>query len=158
MNKNTMIAIVAIIVILVGGYGAYRLYKHYNKPQAAAPVAMAPTKTVSPTGAMMENSVYKTATDPKLGTFFTDLKGMTLYVYAKDTSGVSNCSGQCLVIWPAYVATSTANLPANVTVITRSDKTLQYAYKGMPLYYYINDKAVGDTKGQGIGGVWSVAK
>jgi predicted lipoprotein with Yx(FWY)xxD motif len=31
------------------------------------------------------------------------------------------------------------------------------SYNGMPLYYYAADSAAGDTKGQGVGGVWFVA-
>lgn len=149
-------AIVVLIVVLVGGYGAYRLYKHYNKP-AMTPVATAPTTSASPTAAMNGNSVYKTATDPKLGTYFTDLKGMTLYTSSKDTSGVSNCSGQCIINWPAYVATTTDNLPENVTIITRTDGTKQYAYKGMPLYFWVKDVKPGDVTGEGVGG-FTVAK
>ena len=35
---------------------------------------------------------------------------------------------------------------------------MQWNYKGHPVYYYIDDKAAGDMKGEGKGGVWHVAK
>ena len=159
-NKNLIITIVAIIVIVVGGYGAYRLYKHFNKPQSA-PVAQ--TQTTTPSGAQAptaaENLVYRVATNTKLGSYLIDLKGMTLYTFANDKPGISNCEGPCLKLWPAFVATGSAtNLQANVTVFKRTDGTQQYAYKGMPLYYYYLDKNPGDTLGQGVKGVWFVAK
>ena len=34
----------------------------------------------------------------------------------------------------------------------------QLTYKGMPLYFYKGDLKAGDTKGNGVGGVWFVAK
>lgn len=95
----------------------------------------------------------------KVGMVMTDTKGMTLYTYAKDTPGMSNCTGQCLSNWPAYTAKSqTGNFPANISVIKRPDGTLQYAWKNKPLYYYFKDKDSGDAYGNGIGGVWSVVK
>ena len=42
-------------------------------------------------------------------------------------------------------------------VISRDDGREQVTYNGLPLYYFANDKAPGDTKGQGVGGVWFVA-
>ena len=63
--------------------------------------------------------------------------------------GQSNCNGGCLASWPAYTATKTTNLPANVTVITRSDGSKQYAYKGLPLYTFTGD-ASGQPTGDGI--------
>src|SRR4051812_4869386 len=33
-------------------------------------------------------------------TILTDDKGMSLYTFAIDKSGVSNCSGGCLKVWP----------------------------------------------------------
>jgi len=71
---------------------------------------------------------------------------------------VSNCAGDCLAKWPAYLATEAAppGIPANVTVITKADGTHQFTWKQMPLYYFANDKAPGDTNGQGVGGVWYV--
>lgn len=116
------------------------------------------TKTTNqPT--QVQNGVYKMMPKDKLGMVMTDLKGMTLYTYAKDTTGVSNCTGKCLANWPAYTAPlQTSNLPANISVITRSDGTLQYAWKGMPLYYFVKDGDSGDAYGNGIGGIWSVIK
>ena len=41
----------------------------------------------------------------------------------------------------------------------RTDGTTEVTYAGHPLYYFLNDKASGDTKGQGVngfGGLWWV--
>ena len=46
---------------------------------------------------------------------------------------------------PALVGT--ADLPDGTKIVT---------YNGMPLYYWINDAQMGDTTGQGVGGVWYV--
>jgi predicted lipoprotein with Yx(FWY)xxD motif len=99
--------------------------------------------------------------DPKLGDLLVDAKGMTLYVYSKDTAGISNCTGGCLASWPALVATADmmagAGVPGKLGEITRADGTKQVTYNDMPLYYFAGDKAPGDTTGQGVGGVWLVA-
>ena len=161
-NKNIVIGLLIVIVVLVGGYGAYRLYNHYHRLQTARTVATAPAKTVKPTATPTPsaNVVLNTATNAKLGTYYTDLKGMTLYTFSNDKPGVSNCNGACLTLWPAYTATSgaTNDLQANVSTIKRSNGAIQYTYKGMPLYYYYLDKKPGDTLGQGVKGVWFVAK
>lgn len=85
--------------------------------------------------------------------------GMTLYTFDKDTKGVSNCTGSCAEIWPPYTtATTSSTLPANVTLITRTDGSMQFAYKGMPLYYYTGDQKAGDATGDGFNGIWHVVK
>ena len=43
-------------------------------------------------------------------------------------------------------------------MITRNDGGKQSTYKGWPLYNYIMDKSAGDVYGEGVGGVWFVAK
>ena len=154
MNTTTK-AIAAVIILVVVLYGGYRLYHHFTFKQPAMPVAVAPTATpmMSPSGAMM--SVTKMMTDSKGVSYMTDENGMTLYTYSKDTTGVSNCTGVCIQNWPAYgpkTAPSPADLPADVTVITRSDGTLQYAWKGMPLYTFVGDKKAGDVTGDGVNG------
>lgn len=99
-----------------------------------------------------------------LGSYLIAYNGATVYTYAKDTAGVSTCTGQCAANWLPYVvpAGSRLNLQAGVKgaigTIVRQDGTTQVTYKGMPLYFYIQDKFSGDTKGQGVGGVWYVVK
>jgi predicted lipoprotein with Yx(FWY)xxD motif len=102
--------------------------------------------------------------DTSKGKVLTDAAGMTLYVFKNDVngSGKSACNGGCAAAWPAMV---TATAPATVdgatgafTLITRDDGTMQVAYKGQPIYHYAKDQAPGDTTGDGVGGVWSIAQ
>lgn len=154
MNQNTKI-IAAIVVVAIVLFGGYKLWHHFTKAPVAAPVAVTPTKTPETSPAAMQNSVYKMMSDSKGVSYVTDEKGMTLYTYSKDTKGISNCSGACIANWPAYgpkTMPAVSALPANVTVITRSDKTLQYAWNGMPLYYFASDTKAGDVTGNGVGG------
>jgi predicted lipoprotein with Yx(FWY)xxD motif len=37
-----------------------------------------------------------------------------------------------------------------------TDARSMVTYKGSPLYHFKGDQAAGDTKGNGVGGVWSV--
>lgn len=149
--------IVLYVIIAVIVYGA--IYYAFLRKSNTYSSQVNPSRQTAQVQNQVQNSVYKMMPKEKLGTVMTDMKGMTLYTYAKDTSGVSNCTGQCLANWPAYVATSQGNnLPANISVIQRADGTLQYAWKGMPLYYYVKDGDAGDAYGDGVGGVWSVVK
>ena len=126
---------------------------------ATVPVGMMLAGTI--TAGMMPGGfggILMMANDPKLGDFLVDAKGMTLYMYNKDTPGVSNCVGSCLTAWPALAATTDmlagAGVPGKLGSITRADGAKQVTYNDMPLYYYGGDKAPGDTTGQGVGGVW----
>ncbi|HEY8771951.1 MAG TPA: hypothetical protein VIM66_02125, partial [Candidatus Limnocylindria bacterium] len=40
---------------------------------------------------------------------------------------------------------------------TRDDGSKQVTHSGQPLYYFSGDQAAGDAKGDGVGGVWSIA-
>jgi predicted lipoprotein with Yx(FWY)xxD motif len=82
--------------------------------------------------------------------------GMTVYTFTKDVkdSGKSACTGGCISTWPALTvpAGSTPTAGDGVTgtlgTITREDDgTLQVTYNGLPLYFFKNDKAEGDTNG-----------
>jgi len=101
----------------------------------------------------------------ELGAFLVDGAGMTLYVFANDTPGVSNCSGDCLANWPALTVeegqqpTLGEGIPGRLGVIQRPDDgTYQVVYNGMPLYYWVNDAAPGDTTGHNVNNVWFVAQ
>ncbi len=128
--------------------------------QAAAPTSMpaeAPT-TAAPASA---NLAIQVAQNTTLGKFLADQDGRTLYVFLKDTKNVSNCSGNCAATWPPLHAqgkpTAQSGVDASLLgTIQRQDGSTQVTYNGQPLYYYAADKAMGDTKGQGIGQVWYV--
>jgi predicted lipoprotein with Yx(FWY)xxD motif/plastocyanin len=102
--------------------------------------------------------------DSSLGKIVTDASGRTVYTFKNDVvgSGKSAVAGQLATVWPPLTLASgnpakPADLSGELTLITRDDGTKQIAYKGMPLYYFAQDTAPGDTKGQGIGNVWFVA-
>lgn len=104
------------------------------------------------------SEVVTTKTNSTVGQYLADANGKTLYTYGADTNGVSNCTGSCLAAWPIYSAASApASLPTNVMLIKRTDGTSQYAYKGMPLYYYTGDSSAGQVTGNGVNN-FSVAK
>jgi predicted lipoprotein with Yx(FWY)xxD motif len=96
------------------------------------------------------------------GDYLVAANGYTLYLFANDEVGVSNCIDQCAENWPPLLALPGENLVAGVGVpgelgtIERADGALQVTYNGMPLYLWVQDTAPGDTTGDGVGGVWSL--
>jgi predicted lipoprotein with Yx(FWY)xxD motif len=103
----------------------------------------------------------KVASKKDVGSYLTDSKGMTLYVFKKDAPGKSACAGDCVAKWPIYygekVAPSGGAKAADFGTITRDDGQKQTTYKGLPLYHFAGDKAPSDTNGQGFKEVWTVA-
>ncbi len=97
--------------------------------------------------------------ETSLGKVLTDANGMTLYTYDKDPKGKSTCTGLCAIVWPpADAVASVAPTKGSISVITRPDGARQWAQDGHPLYAYRLDKVPGDVKGQGVDGVWQVAR
>ncbi|MGH1351818.1 MAG: COG4315 family predicted lipoprotein [Methyloligellaceae bacterium] len=88
--------------------------------------------------------------------FLTDEKKMTLYIFDKDKTGLSNCNEDCAVSWPPYLVDEKAKAKENFTVVLRKDGARQWAYKGQPLYFWAGDKKPGDKTGDGVGGVWHI--
>ena len=100
------------------------------------------------------------STDAEMGDILTDSNGITLYIFDRDTEGVSNCSGGCLGNWPPllaeYGAVGVGDLAATIGTIDRGDGVQQATINGFPAYYWKGDVAQGDTLGHGVGGVWWV--
>jgi predicted lipoprotein with Yx(FWY)xxD motif len=93
----------------------------------------------------------------QFSSFIVDDKGMSLYLYTKDTPGTSY--GKCATAWPPLLTSGAAvagnGLDASkLGTTTRTDGTTQVTYNGWPLYYYAKDKQAGDTVGQDVGSVW----
>ena len=94
------------------------------------------------------------------GGVLVDAKGMTLYTFDKDPagSGKSVCTDQGAKAWPPLAAPADAKPVGDYTVITRSDGTKQWAFKGKPLYTWVKDTKPGDMTGEGFRNIWRVAR
>jgi predicted lipoprotein with Yx(FWY)xxD motif len=98
----------------------------------------------------------------QLGPILTDSKGNTVYVFAKDSKGMSNCNGSCASLWPPVTTSGNPKVGSGVLAsklgtAKRSDGSTQIAYGGRPLYTYTGDSSPGDVTGNGIntfGAVW----
>ena len=94
------------------------------------------------------------------GPALVDSRGMTLYTFDRDqTPGKSVCNGPCAVNWPPLPVTSNAKPSGDWSLVTRDDGSLQWAYKGKPLYTWIKDMKPGDATGDGFNNnTWHVAR
>ena len=154
--------IILLIAILIFG-GIVYTQRHALEAMmlpSSTQTVMHPTPTAFPLSGVSSDNIYLAKTDAIKGKYLTDFAGMTLYTFDKDMPGVSSCSGKCLTVWTVYTSGATAQkiFPANITVITRADGTKQFAWKGMPLYYYATDAKVGDMLGDGTAGAWHIVK
>ena len=108
-----------------------------------------------------EVTALKTATTP-LGEIVTDGEGMTLYMFSNDSKDgtQSACTGECLAAWPPALvgaaAPSLTGVTGTVASIAAPGGGKQLTLGGWPLYYFAQDAAAGDTKGQAVGNVWWV--
>ena len=98
-----------------------------------------------------------------LGRVLVDVRGRTLYLFAKDKGGRSACYGTCATYWPPLVSTAkppaARGVRASLLGLTRrSNGKRQVTYAGHPLYTFSLDRRAGQTSGQGLtdfGGTWN---
>jgi predicted lipoprotein with Yx(FWY)xxD motif len=134
-----------------GGSGAGSGSASSSPPAATAPAGQGGTAATLQAG-----------TDPALGAIVTDSAGHTLYRFDKDTAqpSASNCNDACAKLWPPAAADGQASVKGIdgklVGAVTRADGSKQLTLNGWPLYRYTPDTKPGDTRGQGVGGVWFV--
>lgn len=100
-----------------------------------------------------------------LGTVLADAKGRTLYLFGRDTTTTSTCSGACATNWPPALAGKKPTVgdgldDAALGTTRRADGRLQVTYAGHPLYRFAGDQGQpGRVRGQGLtafGGRWFV--
>src|ERR1700751_5681556 len=121
--------------------------------------------SASPAGPSASATVIETHTGSS-GTFLVNGSGRTVYMFAKDPSNQSACSGACASAWAPVTTTGAATASGDAKAselgtITRSDGTKQVTYDGHALYYFAGDSSAGQTNGQGVDGFgakwWLVA-
>jgi len=111
------------------------------------------------------NLALQTKASAKLGTYLVGYNNMTVYTKSTDTATASTCYGDCAKNWPPYIIGPEDNLDRVKPVVTgkvgtiiRTDGKIQVTYNDKPLYFYASDKTSADVTGEGVGGVWHVAK
>jgi len=97
------------------------------------------------------------------GNVLVDTDGMTMYAFARDSKGHSNCYGSCATYWPPVAGSEKAHVSSPVTAkvgtTKRKDGSTELTVNGWPMYTYVGDSAPGQANGQGkntSGGLWWV--
>ncbi|MDA0799064.1 MAG: hypothetical protein O2884_10400, partial [Chloroflexi bacterium] len=177
------LVVLATIAALVAACGGDSTPTPTQSPQAtstptatAAPAATAtptrapdPVATATPTVAPIVDPTVEPTTGSlvtlvahqTLGNVLADGAGNVLYLYTRDERETSNCSGGCLTAWPPLMTDGTPQAGDGVNadrlgVIQAPDGKSQVTYNGWPLYYFANDAAPGEARGQDRGDVWYV--
>jgi predicted lipoprotein with Yx(FWY)xxD motif len=151
MRKSCTVALVGA-ALLTASAGCSS--SHDAKNAAPATAATAPDAVAAPdvpVGVQLDSST--------LGSILTDQNGRTLYAFAKDKAGRSNCSGTCIATWPALTSATAPTVATGVdnsllSTLHRTDNADQLVYAGWPLYYYAGDVGPGDVDGQSVDNVW----
>jgi predicted lipoprotein with Yx(FWY)xxD motif len=155
-NKSQRIT--SRLPLLAGGVGILLLAAACGGSSGTA----APASSGAATAAARSTAVSTATTAP--GKILVDTKGRTMYAFAADSKGKSNCTGTCLQYWPAVPAgakppTAPAGVSATFGVLHRQGGTTQLTVDGWPMYTYVGDSKPGATTGQGKnldGGLWWV--
>ncbi|MGW5642965.1 COG4315 family predicted lipoprotein [Saccharopolyspora sp. NPDC003762] len=95
-------------------------------------------------------TVVGTRTAPT-GDYLVDASGRTLYLFTKDEPNTSRCEGPCAANWPPLSGIPQAGPGvdlAKLGTVNRPDGSRQITFAGKPLYYFAEDMAAGDVKGQ----------
>ena len=131
-----MSVVLALMTAACGGYGS----------SAPSTSASAPNSVVT-VGASNNSSLGMK--------ILTDSSGRTLYLFQKDQSGKSLCTGTCTSAWPPLLTKVKAHAGSGVSAsllgtIARNSGSLQVTYNGHPLYTYLGDHSPGQTNGEGL--------
>lgn len=152
---------VALIVSLAACNGGERREAVDTATAKATGSAQPPAPAAATSAAVAARLAV--AEKPGIGSYLTDAKGRSVYLFLKDVGDSSSCYDACAAAWPPLLAPG-ATVAGDSTVRTdllgmsqRRDGATQVTYKGAPLYYYEDDKQPGDITGQGkeeFGGKW----
>jgi predicted lipoprotein with Yx(FWY)xxD motif len=88
--------------------------------------------------------------------YFTDASGDMLYTYDGDAKN-ARCTGACLDQWVPLSAGALSHAVGDWSVVANDDGTRQWAFKGKPVYSFVNDKTPGIPMGDGAEGKWHAA-
>jgi predicted lipoprotein with Yx(FWY)xxD motif len=118
------------------------------------------TRSSNASGDAKSRAVVKTARNMKLGkTILVTRSGLTLYSLSAERHGRFICTTMfCLSLWKPLVVPA-GTKPTGVrslATVRRPNGKRQVAYRGAPLYRFVQDTKPGQVKGNGFRdvGVW----
>jgi len=105
------------------------------------------------------------AADSAYGPILFDSNQQAIYLFDKEASSTSECSGACAEAWPPVLTDGEpqAGSGANAKLLgstERDDGSTQVTYAGHPLYYYVDDPPdeVLCQNVEEFGGLWLVVQ
>jgi predicted lipoprotein with Yx(FWY)xxD motif len=112
-------------------------------------------------GEQQQKKVLKVSKVDGLSPIVTSAAGRTVYRFDEDSANPSKttCLGECAKTWEPVLAGSGVEVQgggidvAKLGTIQRPEGS-QVTLKGWPLYYYKDDKKLGEISGHGRGDVW----
>lgn len=158
-RSRVWVPVLLAMVLVVGACGKS---KSSSSSATTTTEAASSSTTVASSAPVSGESDLKVADNATLGKkIIVDGSGKTVYLYMPDgTSKTSTVGASIKANWPPVKAPTSAPKVSSdldsskVAVDMQSDGTNQLSYNGHLLYYFINDSAPGDAKGQGLGSVW----
>ncbi len=151
-----------LLVLALVATGCGSSSKSSTSSSTPASAASTPTPASTPAASAATPVTIKTG-HSKLGTFLVaGSQQRSVYLFEADHGKTSTCYGKCAVVWPPVLGSATAVGGARASDLgttRRKDGSEQVTYKGHPLYYFVKDKATGETVGAGInsfGAKWYV--
>jgi predicted lipoprotein with Yx(FWY)xxD motif len=146
MKRLLILVLAAAVAVVVAGCGS-------GSGSGSGGASSSSTQTA---GSSSQKATVATS-DSSLGTILVAADGKTLYLFEKDTSTKSTCSGACAKAWPPLTVSGSPTAGDGVDqsklgTTMRADGTTQVTYAGHPLYFFYKDQSAGDTNGQGVDG------
>jgi len=155
---GSLVAISALLLVACQpGYGVSSEPSAASSSEPSAASSSEPSAAPSSATGLTLTVVQTVAGDALAGP-----DGMTLYIFANDTDGTSTCTGDCATNWPPLLGdgaqvTAGDGVSGSFGTTTRDDGSQQVTLDGQPLYYFAGDSAPGDSNGDGVLGLWSIA-
>jgi len=128
----------------------------------ASPLALLLALVAQPALAQSTDAPITTMHNARAGTYLVGGNGSALYLFAADTRGardgsgaVSTCVDSCIGLWTAVIVEGKPVAGAGVEAallgtLARPDGLRQLTYNGWPMYFYGEDAAPGDIKGNDL--------
>jgi len=105
---------------------------------------------LTPVGDLPPGIVVR-GSDQAAGQILANDDGMPFYLYSgKHVTGTAPCAPAPCKSWMPLTAPALAHTTGDFTVIEYEPGIRQWAYRGKPIYRYVDDEKIGDVRGRDI--------